>query len=72
MNARHGLIVGGVMTAMVAMVLAIVPATWLAGMLDVSGDDVLAAKLLYPESFADAVPPVLDAALTFFMSHKCE
>ena len=37
---------------------------------DVSRDDGLPAKLLYAEAFADAVASILDASLTFFVSHK--
>src|SRR4029077_2077778 len=36
---------------------------------DVAGDDQLAAKSFYTETFANAVAAVLDAALSFFMSH---
>lgn len=37
---------------------------------DVSRDNGLPAKFLYTEAFADAVASVLDASLTFLMSHK--
>ena len=37
---------------------------------DVSRDDGLAAKLLYAEAFAYAVASILDATLTFLVSHK--
>jgi hypothetical protein len=36
---------------------------------DVAGDNLLAAKFLYAEAFTDAVAPILNAALTFFVSH---
>jgi hypothetical protein len=36
---------------------------------DVAGDDHLAAKSLDAETFADAVAAVLDATLSFFVSH---
>ena len=36
---------------------------------DVAGDDRFAAKFFHAEPFADAVAAVLDAALSFFMSH---
>src|SRR5439155_16105299 len=36
---------------------------------DVAGDDRLAAECFDAEALADAVAPVLDGALTFFMSH---
>ena len=39
MTPRSGLIVGAALAALVALVLAFVPADWLAGLLDVSGAD---------------------------------
>ncbi len=36
---------------------------------DVAGDDQFAAKFLHAEPLADAVAAVLNAALSFFMSH---
>jgi hypothetical protein len=36
---------------------------------DVPGHDHLAAKSFYAQSFADAVAAILNAALSFFMSH---
>jgi len=39
---------------------------------DISGHHLFTAKLLYAEPFADAVPPVLNAALTFFMRHTSD
>jgi hypothetical protein len=36
---------------------------------DVAGHDGLAAESFYTEPFADAVAAVLNAALSFFMSH---
>ena len=36
---------------------------------DVPGNDQLASKSLHPKSLADAVAAILDAALSFFMSH---
>ena len=36
---------------------------------DVPGHDQFAAKSFYAQAFADAVAAVLDAALSFFMSH---
>jgi hypothetical protein len=36
---------------------------------DVAGHDQLAAESFYTEPFADAVAAVLNAALSFFMSH---
>ena len=39
---------------------------------DISGNDLLTAKLLDAESFADAVASVLNAALTFLMCHTLE
>ena len=36
---------------------------------DIAGDDYFAAKLLHTQAFADAVPPVLNAALSLFMCH---
>src|ERR1700678_4477145 len=36
---------------------------------DIAGNDGLAAEFLYAEPLADAIAAVLDAALTFFMSH---
>jgi len=37
---------------------------------DIARDDGFAAKFLNAEPFADAVAPVFDAALSFFMGHK--
>ena|SRR5438270_5482583 len=37
---------------------------------NVAGQDSLAAETFYPEPFADAVATVLNAALSFFVSHK--
>jgi len=37
---------------------------------DIAGDDDLAAELFHAEAFADAIAPVFDGTLTFFMSHK--
>jgi len=37
---------------------------------DAAGGDELAAKSFYSEAFADAIAPVPDAALTFFMCHN--
>jgi len=37
---------------------------------DAAGGHKLAAKFFYTKAFADAVAPVLYAALTFFMCHK--
>ena len=34
-----------------------------------AGNDQLASKSLHPKSFADTVATILDAALSFFMSH---
>jgi hypothetical protein len=36
---------------------------------NVAGHDQLASKFLYPEPFADAVAPILNAALPFFVRH---
>jgi len=36
---------------------------------DVAGDHGLAAEPFYTEPFADAVPAILNATLSFFMSH---
>src|SRR5207248_11559616 len=36
---------------------------------DVAGNNKFVSELLYPEPFADAVPTILYAALSFFMSH---
>jgi hypothetical protein len=36
---------------------------------DVAGHDQLAAESFYTKPFADAVPAILNAALSFFMSH---
>jgi hypothetical protein len=36
---------------------------------DVSGDNQLAAKFFHTEPFANAIPAVFNAALSFFMSH---
>src|SRR5437870_7183982 len=36
---------------------------------DVAGHNQLASKFFYAQTFADAVAAVLDAALSFFMSH---
>src|SRR5882762_11090866 len=36
---------------------------------DVAGDDHLAAEFFYAQPLADAVAAVLDAALSFFVSH---
>jgi hypothetical protein len=36
---------------------------------DVASHDQLAAKFFYAQPLADAVTPVFDAALSFFMSH---
>ena len=36
---------------------------------DVAGDDRFAAKFFHAQPFADAVAAILDAALSFFMSH---
>lgn len=36
---------------------------------DVAGQDQLAPEFLYPKPFADAVAPVLNTALSFFVSH---
>src|ERR1044072_6581333 len=64
MNPRHGLIVGGVLATTVALVLAVVPATWLAEMLAVAGDD--AASILvrrYADSATAALAVVTIALL---------
>src|SRR5262249_27123139 len=37
---------------------------------DVAGDDALAAEFFHAEPLADAVAAVLDASLTFLVSHK--
>src|SRR5437868_12445987 len=37
---------------------------------NVTGDNQLAPKFLHAQSFADAVAPVLYAALSFFVSHS--
>lgn len=37
---------------------------------DIAGDDGFSAEFFYPETFADAVASVFDAALSFFMGHK--
>jgi hypothetical protein len=37
---------------------------------DVAGHDHLAAEFFHTEPFADAVAAVLDAALSFFVSHR--
>src|SRR5215469_3040514 len=37
---------------------------------DVTGDDQFAAEFFHAQPFADAIAAVLDAALSFFMSHK--
>jgi hypothetical protein len=42
MNPRNGVVVGAAIAAMVAVVLAVAPATWLADMLDVAGGDATA------------------------------
>jgi hypothetical protein len=36
---------------------------------DIAGYYHLAAEFFYPEPFANAIAPVLDAALSFFMGH---
>ena len=37
---------------------------------DVAGDDHFAAKFFHAQTFADAIAAVLNAALSFFMSHE--
>src|SRR3954469_12487466 len=37
---------------------------------DVPGHDHFTAKFFHAQPFADAIPAVLDAALSFFMSHE--
>jgi hypothetical protein len=37
---------------------------------DVPGHYLLTAEFLYPEAFADAIAPVFNAALTFFVRHS--
>ncbi len=37
---------------------------------DVAGHDCFAAKFFHAETFADAIPAVLNAALSLFMSHE--
>ena len=36
---------------------------------DIAGDDCFAAKFFHTQAFADAIPAVFDAALSFFMCH---
>jgi hypothetical protein len=37
---------------------------------NITGDNFFAAKLFHAQTFTDAIPAILDAALSFFMSHK--
>ena len=37
---------------------------------DIPSDHRLASELLNAKTFTDAIPPVFDRSLTFFMSHK--
>jgi len=39
---------------------------------DIASDDSFPSKLLYTKTFARAVAPILDASLSFFMSHNPE